>query len=68
VGRGAVNFIMQGLAYAGADPRAGQRSPQELAQCWLDNLKVLCRQAGMQLSDDDETSLDPGFWVFTSTD
>jgi NYN domain len=58
VGRGAVNFVVQGLIYSGADPREGQRSPQELARCWRDNVRVLCRQAGMQLSDDDETALD----------
>jgi len=48
----------------------GSAARRSWRQCWLDNVKVLCRQAGMHLSDDDEDL--PGPWIrfgwFTSTD
>jgi hypothetical protein len=58
VGRAAVNFVVQGLVYSGADPRDGKLSPQELAQRWRDNVLELCRHAGMQLNEADEAALD----------
>lgn len=61
VGRGAANFVVQGLVYAGVDPRRGDKQAHELAQSWRDNLLALCRQAGMPLSDDDATAVSD--WV-----
>jgi hypothetical protein len=61
VGRGAVNFVVQGLVYAGADPRQGQRSGRELARAWRENVGTLCRQAGMELTPEDEIALDA--WI-----
>lgn len=61
VGRGAVNFVVQGLVYAGADPRVGQRTPHDLARAWRENVRTLSRQSGMELSPDDEAALDT--WI-----
>lgn len=63
VGRGAVNFVVQGLVYAGADPRLGQRPPHDLARSWRENLRTLSRQAGMELSPEDEAVLDS--WILS---
>jgi hypothetical protein len=63
VGRGAVNFVVQGLLYAGADPRQGQRTPAQLARSWRENVRTLCRQAGMELSSEDELALDS--WILS---
>lgn len=63
VSRGAVNFVVTGLVYSGADPREGQLSPQELAQRWRDNVLDLCRQSGMQFNDADRAALDT--WILS---
>jgi hypothetical protein len=55
VARGAVNFVVQGLVYAGADPRSGRFTARELAERWRDNLVQLAEQAGIQLSAADVT-------------
>jgi hypothetical protein len=61
VSRRAVNFVIQGLVYAGHDLRADALTPQELAAAWRANLRTLCEQAGLHLTDDDEAALDR--WV-----
>ena len=61
VSRRAVNFVIQGLVYAGIDLRAAVLSPRDLAEAWRRNLGTLCEQAGLELADQDEASLDR--WV-----
>jgi hypothetical protein len=61
VSRRAVNFVIQGLVYAGHDLRAATLGPQELADAWRANLRTLCEQAGLELSDEEEATLDR--WV-----
>ena len=64
VGRKSVNAVVSALVYRGADPRESRLSPRQLAESWRDNLAVLCRQAGMQLSASDEKALDT--WILSS--
>ena len=54
VSRRAVNFVIQGLVYAGVDLRAAELSPRGLAEAWRRNLGTLCEQAGLELADADE--------------
>jgi hypothetical protein len=61
VSRQAVNFVIQGLVYAGHDLRAALLTPRELARAWRVNLQTLCEQAGLDLSKEDEATLDR--WV-----
>lgn len=61
VSRRAVNFVIQGLVYAGHDLRAATLGPKELAQAWRANLRTICEQAGLELNDEEEATLD--HWV-----
>ena len=61
VSRRAVNFVIQGLVYAGLDLRTAALSPRELAEAWRRNLRTQCEQAGLELSRRDEATLDQ--WV-----
>ena len=61
VSRTAVNVVVTGLVYSGADPREGKLSPRELAQRWRDNVLELCRRAGMLLNEADSAALDT--WI-----
>lgn len=65
VSRRAVNFVIQGLLYAGVDLREERRTARELAEIWRANLDTLCDQAGLELSGKDETALDD--WVLGRT-
>jgi hypothetical protein len=58
VPRSATNFVVQGLIYAGTDPRSGARSAVEFARAWRDNVLALCERAGLELSADDRVELD----------
>jgi hypothetical protein len=58
VPRQAANFVVQGLIYAGADPRNGERDAWEFATKWRDNVLVLCERAGMELDADGKTQID----------
>jgi NYN domain len=57
VGRNAVNFVLQGLIYAGVIPADTARSPRELALAWLENVLALCRNARMELTEADQTTI-----------
>jgi hypothetical protein len=63
VSRSAVNVVVTGLVYSGADPREGKLSPRELAQRWRDNVLELCRQAGMLLNEADSAAVDT--WILS---
>lgn len=52
VGRAAVNFVINGLLFAGADLE-GEPSASDLAAVWSDNVLGLCRGARIELSTDD---------------
>ncbi len=52
IARSAVNFIVQGLTYAGLRPGPGQ-SANDLAASWLTCIRELSSNAQMQLSEDD---------------
>jgi len=58
VPRSATNFVVQGLIYAGADPRRGPRGAEEFARVWRDNVLALCERSGLELDDDDRAELD----------
>jgi hypothetical protein len=58
VPRSATNFVLQGLIYAGADPRRGPRRAEELAQVWRDNVLALCERSGLELEGEDLSELD----------
>lgn len=49
VPRSAANFVIQGLVYAGADPRGGERTARDFGERWRDNVLVLCERAGMEI-------------------
>jgi hypothetical protein len=61
VSRRAVNFVIQGLVYAGHDLRTAMLGSKELAEAWRANLRSLCEQAGLELSEEEESTLDR--WV-----
>ncbi|MCF6744464.1 NYN domain-containing protein [Blastococcus sp. KM273128] len=61
VSRRAVNFVIQGLVYGGIELRNGTLGPWELAEAWRKNLRNLCDQAGLELSEADDAALDQ--WV-----
>jgi hypothetical protein len=61
LGRTAANFVVQGLIYAGFDPRTTDGGPRELAEHWRDSLVVLCERAGLELGEQDRRDLD--LWV-----
>jgi hypothetical protein len=56
VGRNAVNFVLNGLLYAGQSPRRGDTA-EELAAIFADNAVALCQNARMELSPDEITLL-----------
>ncbi|MGY1782094.1 NYN domain-containing protein [Geodermatophilus sp. SYSU D01036] len=61
VSRRAVNFVIQGLLYADTDLREAVPSPREMTYAWRKHLRTLCEQAGLELSREDEATLDR--WV-----
>ena len=63
LGRSAVNVVVSGLVYSGADFRADNLAPRELAQRWRDNVIMRCQQAGTLLNDDDRAALDT--WILS---
>ncbi len=52
VSRAAVNFVLQGLLYSGHGLPAGS-SAEELAVAFAENVRTLCRNAQMELRDED---------------
>ena len=58
VPRSATNFVVQGLVYAGADPRSGPRGAAEFARAWRDNVLALCERTGFELDESDRAELD----------
>src|SRR3954449_9822064 len=58
VPRQAANSVVQGLIYAGADPRKGERDAAEFATRWRDNVIVLCDRAGMEMDPKRRKQLD----------
>jgi hypothetical protein len=50
IGRGATNFVIQGLLYSGADLTSSP-SAAELAASWAANVEGLCRGARMELDE-----------------
>lgn len=52
IGRAAINFVINGLLFAGAD-LDGEPSAAELAAVWTDNVLGLCRGARLELDDSD---------------
>lgn len=56
VSRGAVNFVLQGLIYSGNGPTSASSAGQ-LAEAFAENVRVLCRNAQMELDDEDARTL-----------
>ena len=56
VSRNAVNFILQGLAYAGI-PLTEELPASELAAAWTRNVEELCRVALMEFDDAEKLAL-----------
>jgi hypothetical protein len=56
IGRGAVNFVLNGLLYAGRPPQPGDDA-QALASSFADNAVLLCQNARMELSGDEVSHL-----------
>ena len=56
IARSAVNFVVQGLTYAGRRPVPGQ-SAQDLATSWLACIRELSANAQMQLTEEDMTQV-----------
>lgn len=56
VSRAAVNFVLQGLGYAGV-PLADELPAQELAAAWTRNVEELCRVALMEFDDAEKLAL-----------
>ena len=56
VPRSAANFVIQGLIYAGSDPRE-QHDAAYFARRWYDNVLLLAERAGMELPDDGEDKI-----------
>ena len=56
VSRAAVNFILQGLGYAGI-PLTEELSAAELAAAWTRNVEELCRVALMEFDDAEKLAL-----------
>jgi hypothetical protein len=48
IGRAQINFVLSGYRYHGFD--VDGRSPQELAEGWIDNVLTLCGSAQLELS------------------
>ncbi len=58
VPRSAANFVIQGLIYAGADPRAGEHDARYFAQRWHENVLLLCERAGIEIDADGQAELE----------
>lgn len=56
VSRSAVNYVIQGLLYAGASLNAGA-SAVDLATAWANNVEALCLGARMEFSDKEKAEL-----------
>ncbi len=52
VPRSAANFVIQGLIYAGADPRTGEHDARYFALRWQENVLLLCERAGIEFDAD----------------
>ncbi len=61
VGRGAVNFVLQGLLYSGVNLKEQTPEATELAIATRDNLIYLCRAAQMELSPGNIRDID--IWI-----
>jgi len=60
LGRSVINFVINGLLFAGADLTA-EPSAVELATVWADNVLGLCRGARIELSDSELSEISE--WV-----
>ena len=58
VPRTAANFVIQGLIYAGADPRTGERNAREFGELWRNNVLVLCERAELELDAESKAEID----------
>jgi NYN domain len=58
VPRSAANFVIQGLIYAGADPRKGERSAKEFGKQWRDAVLHLCERADLEINSADEEEIE----------
>jgi hypothetical protein len=58
VPRTAANFVIQGLIYAGADPRNGERSAREFGEQWRVNVLVLCERTELELDAESKAEID----------
>jgi hypothetical protein len=56
VSRAAVNFVLQGLGYAGI-PLTDETLAMELAAAWTKNVEELCRVALMEFDDAEKFAL-----------
>jgi hypothetical protein len=57
VPRSAANFVIQGLIYAGADPRKGERSAREFGEQWCDAILHLCERADLEINAEDKAEI-----------
>jgi len=53
IGRGAINFVINGLLLAGANLDNAEPAAAELARLWAENVAGLCEGARIELSDDE---------------
>ncbi len=60
VSRAAVNFVLQGLIYSGYGLPSGSTA-QELAEAFANNVRTLCRNAQMELRDEDAAAIQAWF-------
>jgi hypothetical protein len=56
VSRSSVDFVLQGLIYSGVD-LTGSPTAQRLANGWIANVRSLCVNAGMALTQSDEDAV-----------
>ncbi|WP_372697506.1 NYN domain-containing protein [Arthrobacter sp. JSM 101049] len=56
VGRSAVNYVIQGLLYAGASLKSGT-SAADLGTAWANNVEALCVGARMEFSEKEKAEL-----------
>ena len=56
--RTAANFVIQGLIYAGADPRNHERGASEFGARCRDNVLVLCDRADLELDEPGKATID----------
>jgi hypothetical protein len=57
VPRSAANFVIQGLIYAGADPRNGERSAREFGELWCNAVLYLCERADLEIDAADKAEI-----------